>query len=131
MDGAYYFGSAPPVHQPAYLYGGDPVLSVYTVSSSGAYGGGGGKGFRELVEKIQRNVEVLHREITTGKSPGKKAPAKPLQVAKLEVIPQLQELKAQIKALETELSQLRKEKALVAQLDAEAEEEAVVTMLLL
>lgn len=131
MAGFYYYGGDPPVYQPAYLYGGAPVLGTYTVSSPGAYGGGGGKGFRELVEKIQRNVEVLHREITTGKSPGKKTPARPLQVAKLEVIPQLQELQAQIKALETELSQLRKEKALAAQLDADAEEEAVVTMLLL
>jgi hypothetical protein len=44
---------------------------------------------------------------------------------------QLNALEAQVKSLQSELKALQHEKAVLAQLDADAEEEAVVTMLLL
>lgn len=54
MAGFYYYGGDPPVHQPAYLYGGAPVLDVEAVESAGAYAPIGlGSTTRRIVTRVQ------------------------------------------------------------------------------
>jgi len=115
--GPRYLSSAvtPPVYNPA--------------GSLGAFGGGGGgKELRELIDRIKKDAETLYADLASPKLKPKSPAAKPVEK---NLLPQLNALEARVKSLQSELKALQHEKAVLAQLDADAEEEAVATMLLL